>query len=234
MEDFAGGKKYTKRGWRQYPDRFWWFSTIKDPKAYPTERIARQDLEEGAAGIKLFPGFLHAPVDHEAFLDTFATCADMGARVLISFEALRPPQTLSLPEYAEQLDGVLERFPDLNFCLLHNGCADPLTPEIEPIYRLMERHANLYLSTAYPGEQWDDGSEYPFPNYLRRIEALVRQVGTERVMWATDWPWFEGFFKYEQGVNAILRHAGFMSQAEKEEFMGGAAMRFMGEEVPET
>jgi predicted TIM-barrel fold metal-dependent hydrolase len=56
---------------------------------------------------------------------------------------------------------------------------------------LMDRHSNLYLSTAFPGEKWDDGTEYPFPNYLRRIRALVDRLGTDRLMWATDWPWFE-------------------------------------------
>jgi len=228
MEDFAGGKKYTKRGLEKYPDRFYWFSTVKSPKFYATADIVREDLSAGATGIKFFPGYLQLDINHPSLIETYKVCADAGARVLISLEMLKPPLTLTLTEYVEQLEKTLSQFSQLNFCLLHNGCADPLTPAIEPIYRLMDSHPNLYLSTAFPGEKWDDGTEYPFPNYLRRIECLVEHLGVERLMWATDFPWFEYAFKYEQGVNAILRHAGFLNETEKENFMGLSAMRFLG------
>ncbi len=231
MEDFAGGKKYTKVGWKKYPDRFCWFSTVKSPEFYPTAAIAKQDLEDGAVGIKVFPGYLRIPVNHPALLDTFALCAEKNARVLISFEMLKPPLTLSLPEYSDQMDEVLTTFPQVRFCLLHTGCADPLTPDMSVIYRLMDRYPNLYLSTAFPGEKWDDGTEYPFANYLQRMEKVIKHCGSDRVMWATDWPWFEHVFKYEQGVNAILRHADFLSEFEKENFMGKTAAKFLGDRM---
>ncbi len=231
LEDFAGGKKYTQRGLKQYPDRFYWFSTVKDPRAHPTAELVREDLKAGATGIKVFPGFIRQPLTHPALIEAFQACDSAGAQVLISFEVLRPPKTLSLPEYLDQLDEVLGIFPKLNFCLLHSSCADPLTTEIDPAYRLMKRRANLYMSTAFPGAIWDDGTEYPFPNYLKRMEAIGKKVGTERVMWGTDWPWFEWAFKYEQAVNAILRHVRFWSIEQKEDFMGKAALRFLNEIV---
>ncbi len=46
-----------------------------------------------------------------------------------------------------------------------------------------------------------------------------------------DWPWFEWAFKYEQAVNAILRHVRFWSIEQKEDFMGKAALRFLDEIV---
>jgi predicted TIM-barrel fold metal-dependent hydrolase len=229
MEDFAGGKKYTKRGWKQFPDRFYWFSTIKNPRLYPTAEIVREDLREGAKGIKVFPGFIQQPLTHPGILEAFQACQSSGAGVLISFEVLRPPHTLSLQEYLEQLDKVLGTFPKINFCLLHCGCADPLTSDIDPVYRLMDRWPNLYMSTAFPGAVWDDGTEYPFPTYLKRMEAIGKRIGTGRLMWGTDWPWFDWAYKYEQAVNAILKHAHFFSDTQKEEFMGKAALRFLKE-----
>jgi predicted TIM-barrel fold metal-dependent hydrolase len=229
LEDFAGGKKYTKLGWKKYPDRFYWFSTIKDPKNYPTSEIVKEDLDEGAKGIKIFPAFIHQPLNEPEIMKVFQLCDEKNAAVLISFEVLRPPHTLNLTEYLGQLEEVLDTFPQVNFCLLHNGCADPLTKAIEPICRLAKLKSNLYLSTAFPGEVWDDGTEYPFPNYLRRIKVLADNIGTERLMWATDWPWFEWAFKYEQGVNAILRHADFLNESQKEDFMGKAAIKFLKE-----
>jgi hypothetical protein len=46
-------------------------------------------------------------------------------------------------------------------------------------------------------------------------------------MWATDWPWFEDKFKYQQGVDCIRKHADFMTEQEKALFLGGTAARFM-------
>jgi len=75
---------------------------------------------------------------------------------------------------------------------------------------------------------WDDGTEYPFANYQRRIETLVKGVGADRVMWGTDWPWFEDKMKYTQAVDAIRKHAHYMTAAEKALFLGDTAARFMG------
>jgi len=227
LEDFAGGKKYTKKGCERDPKRLLWFSTIKNPDHYPSSKIVEADLKEGAKGIKVFPGFIQKALNHPELIESFRICSQHNAPVLISLEVLRPPLTLGLNEYVQQLGQVLDMFPKSNFCLLHAGCADPLTPKFEPISRLMDHHDNLYLSTAFPGEVWDDGSEYPFPNYLRRIEEIVKRVGTSRTMWGTDWPWFEWAFKYQQGVNAILRHAHFLSEDQKREFMGESAIRFL-------
>ena len=45
-------------------------------------------------------------------------------------------------------------------------------------------------------------------------------------MWATDWPWFDWAFKYEQGVNAIRKHADFLSEQEKAEAFGLGVLDF--------
>jgi predicted TIM-barrel fold metal-dependent hydrolase len=122
---------------------------------------------------------------------------------------------------------VLEQLPDLQVCLLHAGCADPLTPAIDAVAALTREYPQLYLSTAYPGEVWDDGTEYPFPNYLRRMKRLAELVGPEKMMWGTDWPWFEHAFKYPQAVDAIRLHADFLDDAGRQAFLGGTAVEFL-------
>lgn len=229
LEDFAGGKKYTKKGCAKYPERLLWFSTVKNPDNHPTSKIVEEDLDEGAKGIKLFPGFIQKPLDHPEITKAFSLCSERNAAILVSLEVLRPPLTLGLTEYLAQLDLVLHMFPKARFCLLHAGCADPLSPKFDSVCSLMKNHNNLYLSTAFPGEIWDDGTEYPFRNFLKRIEEIVKKVGVNRIMWGTDWPWFEWAFKYEQGVNAIMRHADFLSESEKKVFMGEAADKFLHE-----
>ena len=69
--------------------------------------------------------------------------------------------------------------------------------------------------------------KYPFANYLQRIRRTCEAVGAHRVMWATDWPWFDWAFKYEQGLNAIRRHAPWLREDDKALFLGGTAVEFM-------
>jgi predicted TIM-barrel fold metal-dependent hydrolase len=227
LEDFAGGPKYCRQGLIKFPERFWWFNTVKNPQKYDAAKLVRKDLEAGASGIKLLPAYVHSRLTDKGLLEVFDEVARAGARALISFQTLRPPQTPSIEEYLGEMDEILTRYPTTNFALMQGGCVDPLTTRVKRIVDLVHRHANLSLSTAQVGEIWDDHTEYPFRNFLKRIEVLVKEIGADRLMWATDWPWFEDKFKYQQAVDCIRKHANFMSDKEKALFLGGTAERLM-------
>ena len=231
IEDFAGGRKHTLQGVRQFPDRFLWFSTLKDVRRWPTHEMIELDLEDGAVGFKLFPAFVKATLDSDDWMGVFERIAAAESRLLISFEVTKPPHTHSLDEFMAQLGRVLAAFPSLPVALLHAGCADPLTERGKLVSELCAEHENVYLSCSMPGEVWDDGVEYPFRNLLRRVEALALDVGTARLMWATDWPWFEDRFKYQQGIDCFRKHADFLDERGLEQFLGGTAMRFLGRDV---
>jgi predicted TIM-barrel fold metal-dependent hydrolase len=91
----------------------------------------------------------------------------------------------------------------------------------------------VWVSTAWLGKKWDDEHDYPFPNYLARLEALKNGVGAERLFWATDWPWLEEYQTYSQAVDSIRRHAGFFSDAEKEQFLGKNAAEWIDSVLPD-
>jgi predicted TIM-barrel fold metal-dependent hydrolase len=154
-------------------------------------------------------------------------CDALDRRVILAFEDTQPPDTPSEQEYFRQLDGVLKRFPGVSFQINHAGSTDPLAPDAEVGFRVTRENPNLILSTALLSMRWDDETEYPFPNYLRRLEKLHAEVGASKLMWATDWPWLEHYMKYPQAVDAIRRHAGFLSLEEKRAFLGGNAVRFL-------
>ncbi|MCC6943825.1 MAG: amidohydrolase family protein, partial [Thermomicrobiales bacterium] len=162
FEDFSGVRKHNLIQASKYPDRFLWFNTVKDPKIHDSAALIRADASIGMVGIKLFPGYIKISLTEDAMKPVFDACQELGLRVLISFETLRPPQTKSLPEYFVELDELLGRYPEVNFALLHNGCADPLTGAADPIFEMIAKHSNLYLSTSMPGEVWEDGTEYPY------------------------------------------------------------------------
>lgn len=231
LEDFSGGKKYTLKSIEPYRDRLIWFTTLKSPRQYDVRKILREDVALGAAGIKIFPTYISVALDEPGMLEVFELCAELGLQVLISFEDLEPPATLDLATYLIQLEKVLTAYPTINFGLMHGGCADPLNPaevpDFETICRLTRDSDNLYLGTAKLGNVWDDGTEYPYARYQKRLELFAAKAEVGRLMWATDWPWFNDRFIYEQGVNAVRLHAHCLTSDEKAAFLGRAAARYL-------
>ena len=230
LEDFSGGRKYTLVQVRKFPDRFLWFNTLKNLRRYDAVDLVRRDAALGMVGVKIFPAHLEVSLLEDEMLRVFDTCRDLDLRVLISFEPLElhPTRSRPLTEYLSEMDELAGTYPGVKFALLHTGCVDPLTQAAEAVFSITRKHSNLYLSTANPGKAWDDGTEYPFRNYLARMRITCEEVGPTRVMWATDWPWYDWAFKYEQGVNAIRKHAEFLSERDKRFILGETAAEFMG------
>jgi predicted TIM-barrel fold metal-dependent hydrolase len=226
-EDFVTGKKYTRAAMAKHPERFYWFSTLKDPRLAASLDIVRADFADGARGLKIFPSFLVLAADDPALMAVYRMCVEADRRVILSFEDAHPPETPSIPEFFEQLDRLMRELPDLRVQLNHAGCVDPLEPEAEVVFRTVEKHPNTWLSTAAMGLIWDDGTEYPFPNYLSRLRRLRDEVGAERLLWGTDWPHFSHYMLYPQAVDAVRKHADFFSEQEKRLFLGLNAERFL-------
>jgi len=226
-EDFMTGKKYTKAALAGHPDRFYWFSTLKDPRLAASVATVKQDFVDGARGLKIFPSFLVLAVDDPSLMAIYRLCVEHDRRVILSFEDAHPPETHSIPEFFEQFDRVMRELPELRVQLNHAGCIDPLVPEAEVVFRTVPKHQNVWVSTAAMGLIWDDGTEYPFPNYLSRLEKLKSELGVERLLWGTDWPHFSHYMLYTQAADSIRKHAIFFNSAEKALFLGGNAERFL-------
>jgi predicted TIM-barrel fold metal-dependent hydrolase len=227
-EDFVTGKKYARFYFDKYFDRFYWFTTIPDPRNHETAQILRKDFELGATGIKIFPALLNIHMNDPAMMELLKLVGSMDRLVMIGLEETSPPDTPSLQTLLEELDDVLGEFPNLRFQLNHAGCIDPLGPDLDIPIKLSRRHQNLFLSTAILAYCFDDEHEYPFPNQLRRLHKLYDGVGIEPLLFATDWPWSEHLRKYVQDVDAIRRHCDFMSENEKQKFMGSNALNYLG------
>jgi predicted TIM-barrel fold metal-dependent hydrolase len=228
-EDLISGKKYAKYFFRKYPDRFYWFSTLPDPRRKDTLTIVEEDFRGGATGVKIFPALINMNLNDTPVMRVLDLVRKNNGLVMLGLEETAPPETPSLHDLLRQLDEeVLEKFPDLRFQLNHAGCIDPLLPDAQIVFDLARKHENLFLSTALLGYCYDDEHEYPFPNQLNRLHRLYDEVGAERLMFGTDWPWVERYRKYVQDVDAIRRHCPFMKEEEKEKFLGLNALKFLG------
>jgi predicted TIM-barrel fold metal-dependent hydrolase len=240
LSDQFGGRNYTlESAVKKHPGRFLWFATLKHVERPDTFARMQKDIADGAVGMKIFPPYMNLPVDDPRLMDVYRWLAENDRRVILSFEDTLPPETPSVTECFEQLDRVLTEFPDLKIQINHAGAgnqndpaSDPLNPEAKIIFDVVNRHDNVWLSTAWLSKKWDDLHEYPFPRYLARLEALRNGVGAERLFWATDWPWLEEHQTYPQAVDSIRKHANFFTEAEKAMFLGQNAEAWIADLVP--
>jgi predicted TIM-barrel fold metal-dependent hydrolase len=233
-EDFISGKKYAYQYYKKYPDRLFWFLTLPDPRREDILEVIKKDFELGAGGIKIFPALINMNLNDSKLMDIFRLARDHKKVIMLGVEETMPPQTPTLEALLSQLDEVLQEFPDQHFQLNHAGCLDPLHADAKIVFDLARNHRNLFLSTAILGyiynssQEGFDGHEYPFPNQLKRLRRLYEEVGPDNIMFATDWPWLEQYRKYVQDVDAVRRHADFMTDQDKEKFLGLNALRYLG------
>lgn len=228
-ESFWGGADYCRHWARAYPDRLLWFVTLRDPRERKGLEPLERRLDEGAYGIKVFPGFLEINIDDPVLMDAYKMVQDRGRRVIFGFEDTNRPTTPTVHEVWEAFARVAEAFLGMPFQTNHMGYLDPRRPEADRMFEIVREHPNIYVSCSCLQFMWEDEHEYPFPHYLERIRALRDGCGADRIMYGTDWPWLEHYFMYPQLVESIRRHADFLTEAEKALFLHENARRFLGE-----
>jgi predicted TIM-barrel fold metal-dependent hydrolase len=228
-ESFWGGADYCRHWARAYPDRLLWFDTLRDPRERKGLEPLERRLDEGAYGIKVFPGFLEINIDDPVLMDAYKMVQERGRRVIFGFEDTNRPTTPSVHDVWEAFARVAEAFPGMPFQTNHMGYLDPRQPEAERMFEIVREHPNIYVSCSCLQFMWEDEHEYPFPHYLKRICALRDGCGADRIMYGTDWPWLEHYFMYPQLVESIRRHADFLTEEEKALFLHENARRFLGE-----
>jgi predicted TIM-barrel fold metal-dependent hydrolase len=233
--DFMGGRAYT-RGWAaRYPERLKYVTTLHDPRRYPYafDELARE-LDGSAIGVKIFPAYLETQSDAAEIRSAFDIARERGAAAMFGFEDTAPPGTPSITEMYNGIGRLASDYPDVPIQLNHGANADPGGMEMDVLVEVVEGNPNVLVSTSVLGGvmmEWTDGWRFPFPEYLRRLAAYAERLPADQLAWATDWPWFEGVVKYPQLLEAIVSHATFFSDEEKQLYLGGNALRHWGLEV---
>ena len=228
-ESFWGGADYCRVWAERFPGQLLWFVTLRDPREKPGLAPLERRLDQGACGIKVFPGFLETNIDDPVLMDAYALVRERGGRVIFGFEDTNRPPTPTTAEVWEAFGRVAEAFPDLPFQTNHTGYLDPRSPEARIMFEVVRAHPNIYVSCSCLQFMWEDEHEYPFRRYLERIRLMRDGCGADRIMYGTDWPWLDHCFMYPQLVESIRRHADFMTEEEKQLFLHRNARRFLGE-----
>jgi uncharacterized protein len=185
-----------------------------DPSALtPQENVEhlREMADRGAKGIKLHPVVQRFEPNDLRMHPVYEACREMGLTVLSHTGSAKGGATYADPN---GFAPVAEAFPGLIVLLAHLGGG-----------RWRQTAA---LAEAFPGLvfdlceiiAWTGAPNAPTPEEL---SALIRQVGAERVMLGTDFPWYD-LDRTEEQVMALPG----LGAEEKEGILGANAVRVLG------
>jgi uncharacterized protein len=133
----------------RYPGRYLLYATVDTPVADTAIRqLEAQVRDLGVDGLKLYPAFFYDGEGHCWRMDgaDFATplleaARDLGIRNVAVHKAIPvPPAPLECFRIGD-IDAALERFPDINFHIVHAGVAF-----LSETAELLSRHTNLYAN----------------------------------------------------------------------------------------
>lgn len=174
---------------------------------YDEEKYKRlgEVAKRGIRGVKLHPFYQQFVLDDPELLDYFRCCRDLGLVVQChcGWDIGYPFSPICGPE---RIAHVMREIPDLQFIAAHlGGCM----PEDEFSQELME--SPVYLDTSILKM-----------NFSRpKVQRMMRNHPTDRLLFATDWPWLS----FQDGMD-FVRSFGF-TDAQVADILGNNACRLL-------
>jgi predicted TIM-barrel fold metal-dependent hydrolase len=174
----------------------------------------REAAARGARGIKIHPLVQGFAPDDPRMDQIYATCEELGLTVLSHSGSARPGSPRSDP-FA--FGTVLDAHPRLHVVLAHLGGAS---------WRQVAPFAAAYPTVSFDLCEiiaWTGAPHAPGAGQLGR---LIRDIGSERVLFGTDFPWYELDRTVEQLL--MLPH---LSDEERRGILGENAVRRIGLDI---
>ena len=141
--------------------------TIRKLEAF----VANNPVAYAAVGPSFWGDGMYPPSD-AVYYPLYVKCVELDLAVCLNTGVPGPPLPAE-PQHPLHLDRVCHRFPELRVCMIHG--ADPWWDDA---IRLMLKNRNMSLMTS----AWS-------PKYLpESLLHFMRTRGTERVMFASDYP----------------------------------------------
>ncbi|MEI7615223.1 MAG: amidohydrolase family protein [Actinomycetota bacterium] len=227
-------KEYYIRAFKKYPKRFIWFTYGFDPENKKYLDIVKEDVSNGASGIKLFPSITGFAIDDPELVPLFKYCQKEKLPVILSNEYWnyleRPPYTDDFSKYCSPIHKIVEEY-EINWLFPHLGCfnwtsefphpygsvrKDEIFKNLDEFIRLMA-HPNVWTQNAYIVGYFKD-ELYPFPTTDILLKRLIGEIGISKFIFATDWPWTERICKYKQQVD-MIRYSDYLTPEDKIKFL---------------
>ena len=185
-----------------------------DPWALPPERNVahlREMAERGARGVKLHPVLQRFEPNETTLQPVYQACTELGLAVLSHTGPARDGVPFAeVPAFAP----MLAEFPGLTVVLAHLGGG--------------KWRDTLAVARAFPQVafdlceiiEWAGAPGAPAP---AELAMLIREIGPERVVLGSDYPWYEPAHTAE-----LVESLPLLSQAEKNAILGENAARILG------
>jgi len=184
-----------------------------DPWVLPPKRNVehlREMAERGARGVKLHPVVQQFDANDPRLHPVYRACAEMGLVVLSHTGPARDGESFAeVPAFAP----MLAEFPELTVVLAHLGGA--------------KWRDTLAVARAFPNVAFDlceiiEWMGAPHAPTAEELAILIRDLGPERVVLGSDYPWYEPAHSAE-----LVLSLPVLSQAEKNAILGENAARLL-------
>ena len=195
---------------REHPELFAFIGLVPEMGSEAMLDELEDKLAKGARGLKLHPAECAFYPANPALWPVYRRCEELGLPVLThAGEFYMPMESARLRFFGP----VLQAFPRLKLVLAHLG-----KPDFAEAREIAATFPNAYFdtSTAITGGQHAD--QVPPGEEVR----LIREIGVERVLFGTDFPWLS----QERDVEFISRLG--LSEGERRAILGENAARLLG------
>ena len=170
-------------------------------------------------------------VDHAAFAPFWDKIVRLNLPVLIELSSTPSYDAAGYMGNLLALGRLLKRHPAHPFvCVMGppaghfaRGGKWEIPDEALEVYR----RDNLLIEVMFPitwGGVWD----YPYPEAQELIRGMRDRFGAGKLVWGSDMPNVERFCTYQQCLDYVRRHCGFLSAAEKDRILGDNVAALFG------
>lgn len=146
-----------------------------------------------------------------------------ASRQLIASLSVMPHQ---MPHVAELAD----RFPDLTVICHHMGHLGPrseATAGARDFVTMLARYPNVYVKLSGMGNVAAVDDEYPYARLGWIMASLKEALGSDRLVWGSDYPVSRRHMTYLQTLSLVRRHGPFTYE-ELAGILGGTMSRLVG------
>jgi len=179
---------------------------LQDEAAVRAE-LADKVERQGARGIKLHPGSQWFYPNDRRLWPIYQAARERGLPIVFHSGRFASPEQYARPRHFAE---VLQAFPGLTIVMAHLGLGwieEAL--ELAATYPDLVFDCSAIISHAAPGAEITPA----------RLTAIIRQAGVERVMFGSDFPWFDPAEALEKALELDL------GQEEKQLLLAENAVR---------
>ena len=203
---FKWDNSYLASVLKQYPQYFHGVARVNPEDPAAPDHLSKLVQEQGFRGVRLSPSgeasgdWINGPL----MPPLWKRCQE-----------LRVPMTILAPiSRMPDIGRLIDRYPDLTLVIDHMAdCPVDHPQELDKLIAL-KRHPQTFVKVSHA---WSlSKQKYPWLDSQELIRRLHAEYGSERLMWATDWPIIENSgATYAQALTLIRDDAPFLNATDK-------------------